>query len=36
MDDLPSFSHLLKDYRKKCDLTQEQFAERVSYSVETI
>ena len=32
----PSFGHTLKHYRKACDLTQEQLAEQVSCSVETI
>jgi predicted ATPase/class 3 adenylate cyclase/Tfp pilus assembly protein PilF len=36
MDKPPAFGPLLKTYRKACDLTQEQLAEKVSYSVETI
>jgi transcriptional regulator with XRE-family HTH domain len=36
MGDPPSFRRMLKDYRKAHDLTQEQLAEQVSCSVETI
>jgi predicted ATPase/class 3 adenylate cyclase len=36
MDNPLSFGRLLKDYRRACDLTQEQLAERVSCSIETI
>jgi transcriptional regulator with XRE-family HTH domain len=36
MENPPSFRRMLKDYRKARDLTQEQLAEQVSCSVETI
>ena len=36
MDNPLAFGRLLKDYRRACDLTQEQLAEHVSCSVETI
>jgi WD40 repeat protein/serine/threonine protein kinase/DNA-binding XRE family transcriptional regulator len=36
MEETRSFGRMLKDYRKACDLTQEQLAEKVSCSVETI
>jgi class 3 adenylate cyclase len=36
MDHPPSFGRILRERRKVCDLTQEQLAEKVSYSVETI
>jgi eukaryotic-like serine/threonine-protein kinase len=36
MDNTPSFGRLLKEYRKTSDLTQEQLAEKVGYSIETI
>jgi transcriptional regulator with XRE-family HTH domain len=36
MEVSPSFRRMLKDYRKAHDLTQEQLAEQVSCSVETI
>ena len=36
MEDSPSFGRILKDYRKALGLTQEQLAEQVSCSIETI
>jgi transcriptional regulator with XRE-family HTH domain len=36
MQDPPSFGDILRGYRKAHDLTQEELAERIDYSVETI
>jgi DNA-binding XRE family transcriptional regulator len=36
MDNPLAFGRLFKDYRRACDLTQEQLAEKASCSVEAI